>query len=284
MRYNGQPVLASFGNRTTNVHRHPQATYAAYVISNPKLLVVDDTIASINVAVLDAVFEQKLMEHLEQASKNPISEDEPKDNFLRQVEAANTHMLQQLDEVKVSMGMGHEASIDEIMERARAKIAQIKRRIDVAGETMDDKDLKENYGLLKKLRATLADLEKKKAEMQQIERELLSVQKDTKTVYGKWRDYNLDEKQKFIKLATQSIILHPFGSGWFIFTINWQPFMQISNSDIAFIWRNDTIGARRHWSCEEIVPSTRRLGRGRSTAARQTSSQTLKFRHMGIRG
>ncbi len=253
VRYNGQPVLASLGDRTTNVHRTPQAKYATYVISNPKLLNVDDTIASVNVAVLDGLFEQKLLEHLEQASKAPISEEEAKNNIQRQIEAANAHMLQQLEEVKASMGMGHEASIDEIMERARAKIAQVKHRIDVAGETMDDEDLQDNYKLLKKLRATLADLEKKKAEVEKIERELLSVQKDTKTVYDKWRKYSLEEKQKFIKLATQSIILDSIGSGWFILAINWQPYMQIQNSDIAIIWRSDNIGASRHWTGEEIA-------------------------------
>ncbi len=237
--YNGRPVLASPHGQTTHVHRMATTGHPAYVISNPKRLEVDDTIATIGVSTLDAVFEQKLLEHLAHASKAAGSDDSQGDEV-------HVYMLKQLDEIKVAMGVQHEATIEETIGKVKAKIAYIRHRLDVAGETMDDEDLRGNYSMLKNLRITLADLEKKKAEVQRVEQELLSIRQDIRVASEKWHDFTLQQRQKFIRLVTKSIVLDCIGTGWFLLAIKWQPFMKITQEDVAYIWQKDN-GARRHW-------------------------------------
>ncbi len=243
VRYNDQPVLASPNGQTIYVHRMTTRGYPAYVISNPKKLDVDDTIAIIGVSTLDAVFEQKLLEYLEYASKVTSFDDS-------QINEAYAYMLKQLDEIKVQRGVQHEATTEETIEKVKAKIAHIRHRLDVVGETMDDEDLRENYGMLKNLRATLTDLDKKKAEVRRVEQELLSIKQDIKTASEAWHSFTLQQKQKFTRLVTKSIVLDRIGTSWFTLVINWQPFMRISQEDVAYIWQKDN-GARRHWTEEE---------------------------------
>src|SRR5207248_383572 len=118
----------------------------------------------------------------------------------------------------------------------------------VAKEDMSDHDIREHFATLKRLRIRLADLEEKKAQDDQVDKDIDTIQKRLTTAKEKWGEMDMEERRSFLRLITDDIQLETLSTRWMKLTIKWSPLLVDYTECVLFL---KTLRATPRWTKEE---------------------------------
>jgi len=268
VRKNGKPVITSPGK---SVYVHQNASYTIKDYQN------DLWGPSISVSFLDKVFTERLLERLDEHREKyelikrlaAITDTLSKDKSIKWVNASpawwaqyhkNAEAMKKLHEEGspyfqlLAMQQEDESvqisSVSASIAETKQTLARLQREHDVEFDLMSDKELRENKEARIRLAKRLADLEQEQAEEDATLQGLQDVGELLQDVYTVWSKWKPEKKQRFIRMATESIELDEIAEGWLTLTIHWAPFLMIHEIDVAFLRRQNG-GTAQSWTTEE---------------------------------
>jgi hypothetical protein len=139
--------------------------------------------------------------------------------------------------------------VEKSIVQARIELARLAREYKVNFDLMTDSELRENKTARLQLSKSIADLEKKKGEVEATAQDLQDIDALLQDAYGIWPGLPLERQRRFIRKITRSITLDEIGDSWLQLTIIWSPFLDATTADVAFIWRQR--GTGKAWTPEE---------------------------------
>jgi DNA invertase Pin-like site-specific DNA recombinase len=221
VREDGKPVLEGANGKHVYVQRNKSKAGAAYTIKDYHEMDTGYYDAGISVPELDCIFSSRLM------------------LWLQTDAAASGQLYSRFTQLDETPEDGPDIQLQDDIEETRKELTSVARRLDVAGDLMEDRELRAAYSRKSQLTKRLAEVEHKLAKQVTMREELRKARQDLLTAPEKWGTWPIDRKQRFVRLVTQSIILEqvPESDGWLRMTICWCPLVGWSTGDVAFIWR-----------------------------------------------
>jgi len=239
VRSNGKPVITS-PERNVYVVNYAN-NESRYRARNLKAFELDEI--AIKVPVVDALVEQRLMEHL--------ADEQGYDNgsvLSQELANAGVSMLDTFRAVD-TQEQTPLTTPDSRIEEIERNIARLDREYKLTFDIMSDTDIRENRASKARLIKRLDDVKKSQehtAQEQQDSQEAVDLVASG-TLQEKWHTWKMEKKQKFIRLATQDIILERVADNWLTLTIKWRSWIQkeaphrnILLVDTAYIFHSST--------------------------------------------
>lgn len=182
---------------------------------------------SIGVAVLDAIFTQRLLHVLEHTEHGA---------------ALREHLVSLRSERDQQL-----VSVDRQIAEARQQIARWERSKRIAREEDDEAGEREAVRALKGKNATLRELELKQEQAQVDDDELVELMELLFGTSVTWAELSYSNRQRFIRAATHAITLTGVATHFFELKIVWKgPY---ARTDVGYIWRRWGTGGS--WTNEE---------------------------------
>ncbi|HEY1352909.1 MAG TPA: hypothetical protein VGF67_25115 [Ktedonobacteraceae bacterium] len=252
LREDGTPVITTTMSERAGVYVVRDNGRLTYRINDRSKLAVNIGQAGLRVNALDHVFSERLLERLGEVVKlHPQGEHAAE--MERQRLQVQQSLVQKLEDVQSSDGQAVDplTTLRQSIARTKEVIKEKDRVSEVATGDMDDTDLRKHFRSLKELRRGLVEMEGK---LNKLERENLE-QKKTKaklpTIYATWNELSIEEKQRFVRVATLSVTFDKIVSGWFQLRIEWAPLLGGAFIDEAVIW--EPLGTGSEWTDEELT-------------------------------
>ncbi len=245
-RDNGNSVITS-PERSVYVMRS-ETIDARYRARNLRAFELEEIV--IKVLVVDALVEERLFSHVE-------DELNASDELSKEIAEQGVTLVQSF-EVVDTQEQTPVTTPDSRIEEIERNIARLDREYNVTFDIMSDTDIREN-------RASKARLIKRLDDVKKAQEHTAQEQKDMQeavdlvasgNLQEKWHKWKMEKKQKFIRLATQDIILERVADNWLTLTIKWRSWIQkeaphrnILLVDTAYILRSSTWQAA--WTPDE---------------------------------
>lgn len=135
---------------------------------------------------------------------------------------------------------------DDTLETLELEIAQIQDDLEFASGVMDRETRIGKYAKLARLNQRRDKLTTNQKEQESQQRRLEKAKKSVENAYGLWQSWNLEERQSFIHVVTNSIMLEEIAAGWLRVTIQWSAVL-VDRVEECYLWR--TIQQPRGLNC-----------------------------------
>ncbi|HVU66984.1 MAG TPA: recombinase family protein [Ktedonobacteraceae bacterium] len=254
LRHNGTPVIATNIGEKASVYAVRFEDGLRYVIENRSKIAPYPASSAISVGRIDSLLADRLHYRVGEALRNsgeyPVDEDEA-GGLEQKRSVIHNQLLARLEEaekVEDEQSDPHEYLRNAIA-GTKAKIAEKERVSEAATDVMDTEDLRKHFESLKRLRRSLAEMEKKLNEELSEKEERETAKGKLPEVYEKWPIMKLEAKQRFIRVVTSRVTLEEVISGWYRLTIEWSPILGGNLVDEAYIWSYR--GSESTWTDEE---------------------------------
>lgn len=244
VRQDGRAVLEGNSGKHVYVQANTSKSGAAYTLKDYHEMSTGYYDAGISVPELDRIFAERLVTRLQLQAhiKGNIG------GFF-----SNTALPETMHDTFVQMNEQDTTNtgLNDAIEMTRTELTRVKRHIDVAGDIMEDRELRDAYATKARLSKRLSELESKQASLTAAGEELRAARRDLMKAPELWETWSIERQRRFIRLVTQSITLEqlPGGEGWLRLTIVWCPFAGWSSGDVAYIWRQ----SGRAWTEDETA-------------------------------
>ena len=258
VRGDGRPAIESHQGNVYIFQQNVSSgkkTGAAYTIKNLRKRAVHQFGASIYARELDALVLERVRVRLQAmprayAPETPAhcecEEDEGRSDTETEEMVLRGRLRHAIEEARQQIQHSL-VSVDTGITETRAHIKQIERRLDIAQDSMSDADLRDNYALLKSLRAQLANMESKKENAAKAEQELQAAHTDIEDIRRQWDAMPVERKRRVVKLMTHAVYLDEIASGWLRIIIEWGPVFGRTVADVGYLWRT----SGKLWTEEE---------------------------------
>ena len=247
VRSDGKPVVTSpQGNVYVYQGARPGETnYTAYRIKDTRSLAANEYCGSITLDVVDQAVSQRLEEILKTLMFHAEVEAAFGGTPESGARAILTHVATLRQQVAGSLG-----KLDESIADIEQKILHNQREYDVAKDVMSDHDIREHFASLARLRSRLADLQEKREQSAQVDRDIENVTTGLTRARDEWGTWTLEQRRSFLRLITQSITLDALSGRWMRLTIEWSPVLagEAYHDTVVFL---RSIGANPNWQVEE---------------------------------
>lgn len=140
-------------------------------------------------------------------------------------------------------------NIEGTVAKYKQGIARLDREYRVNFDNLSDKELQENRQKRNRLQKNIEEVTRKHEQAEKARRDLEEGQGLLCEAPTCWYTWSLEERQRLIRLATESITLDQVAEGWFSLTIVWSQYLGFNFVDTAYIWREK--GRGPSWSEEE---------------------------------
>jgi hypothetical protein len=238
LRYDGTPMITTTVSGKSGVYATRSGTHIYYHIEDRSQL-VSKSCVRVRADWIDSIFSERLRyrvgEALKSSGEYPLEEEDIEELEKRRQEI-HTHLVKTLEYAEQGEDSQSDplATLRNSINETKRKIAEKVRVSEAATEEMDEEDLKNHFASLKKLRRYLAEMESKlnKAE-EEAQEEAMGRMPE---VYERWENMKMENKQRFIRAATERVILDPVQGGWLRLKIEWSPLMGGNLVDVAYIW------------------------------------------------
>jgi predicted nuclease with TOPRIM domain len=206
----------------------------------------------IKTAKLDSIFSERLLYRVGEALRNsgeyPMDDQDTKqfENRRREIHEALIEQLQEAAKPESELPdplKTLRASIDETKER----IAEKERVSEAATDVMSVEDLRKHFESLKKLRRSLAEMERKLERAEAEEQDQEEAKGKLPEVYERWHSMPIAAKQRFIRVATARVTLDEIVTSWLKLTVEWSPVVGKDLMDEVYIWTT----AGKGWTDKE---------------------------------
>jgi Resolvase, N terminal domain len=243
VRENGKPVVTS---PQGNVYVFQIRGRTAYTVRSNGYNATYS--GSIDIDIVDAAISQRLEDrlhdlvyHAEESEgliatveDSEVMSDEPEAQAwgrdiqgkvianIREQQASARAILDHMASLRQQV-RGSLEKVDKTIADIEAKIAFKQREYEAAKHVMAVEDIREHFASLARLRARLADLQKKQAKSAQVDREIEAVKSRLERARGEWESMGLEDKRSFIRLITQDVQLEVMTDRLMKLTIEWHP-------------------------------------------------------------
>ncbi len=230
-RVNGRAVITSPQKSVYVMHYNDKE--ARYNARNFKDF--HASVFTIQVSAIDALIEERLLEHLDPTPLETLPEEqtfEAIDRILKEVKIAKSipadasivSMQDQFQAVQVQ-----EPTRLTTDENLRAELHTAIRRLDrdyevnLGLESVSVKELRENREKKARHNRQLADLDTKQEKAKHAERDMQEATAllQSKNAREQWQAMKLEKRRKFIRLVTEDIIIEKVADSWLKLTIKW---------------------------------------------------------------
>ncbi len=231
LRYDGTPMISTNRGPKTSVYASRDGSRKHYVIQDRSKITVHPDHARLNAARLDDLFSERIVYRAGQAlrSANNVPSEQPLESARQAIHAQILGTLDKVEQEKNEQKNPLE-NLEKQMAETKARIAEKDRITEFGTSAMDETDLKRHFQSLKNLRLSLAEMEKKIDQMEKEKQDKAEAKNKLPAVYTTWDSMDMEEKQRFIRVATSEITLDEIATGWFKLSIAWAPLL---NNDIA---------------------------------------------------
>jgi len=210
-RHNGLPVIDGLDGS----HVYYKSNTERYILR--KIEGIGGYEAAISAVELDHIAEDMLLHVLSISDVLPIA-------------------LKDLQETVHEVDSDKPVEEDNTLDVARNELANITRRINVAGDVMEDSELRQAYEKQHRLRKRITDLEVSKQRQEAMAAELKQAREDIKYATQMWKSWDIDRKRRLIRLVTDAITLEEIADGWLRLTLVWSPVLPIDHEQ-CYIWQ-----------------------------------------------
>ncbi len=255
LRNDGTPVITTNMGERTNVYVVFSGKTVDYCVIDQSPIASWHHRVRIMVDKLDRLFSERLVYRVGEALKHSV--DSLVDNEQSvELEYTYTTVNQQLDRTLQEVEQSQDEHVDprtaleKSIHETQKQIAEKERVGDEASSTMSGEDLRRHFETLKRLRVSLAAMQKKLDQLGADEREQAEAKKKLPEVHKRWAAMSLESKRRFIRAATSRITLDELRAGWLKFVIEWSPLLGGDVMDVideAYIWTT----AGKRWSEDE---------------------------------
>jgi hypothetical protein len=254
LRTNGTPLIVTNASSKSGVYAINFPDAVRYLVEDRIEVAARFDKIAINSSTIDGIFSERLHSRVREVLYNigeyPLDEEDMEGLESKRREI-NTHLLTTLEEIEKEpeeKRSDPSENLRNAIQETKIAIAEKERVSEHGTRSMHPVDIERHFASLAKLRRSLDEMEKKleRAETEEQDRE--QVMQKLPEVYEKWGKMDIEEKRRFIRVATTRISLDKLATGWLKFIIEWSPVLGGNLVDEAYIWK---VQGGTDWTMEE---------------------------------